>query len=238
MPNKWWGPFAVWEGGLGVWGGILLGCLAGAFVIRRAGESVRLFADAVAPGLLVAQGIGRLGNWFNQELFGKPTNLPWGLEIDERHRPPQYVNSDHVPPDVPLRAHLRPGDGGRADPGREPVQDQAAGAVLPVRVGVLPRPHVRGAAPHRPVAPLRSASGSTSGSRSSSSRCSRRSSSGGSSSTPGEPTGGQAPPRAAPRAGDGGPQRPRPPAPLASRQCMCGSSSSTSTRSRGRSTCC
>jgi prolipoprotein diacylglyceryl transferase len=93
VPDEWWGPFAVWEGGLGVWGGILFGCLAGAFVIRRAGQSVRLFADAVAPGLLVAQGIGRLGNWFNQELFGKPTSLPWGLEIDEQHRPVQYVTS-------------------------------------------------------------------------------------------------------------------------------------------------
>jgi phosphatidylglycerol---prolipoprotein diacylglyceryl transferase len=98
VPDHWWGPFAVWEGGLGVWGGILLGGLAGAFVIRRAGQSVRLFADAVAPGLLVAQGIGRWGNWFNQELFGKPTNLPWGLEIDERHRPPQYVTSDTFHP--------------------------------------------------------------------------------------------------------------------------------------------
>jgi prolipoprotein diacylglyceryl transferase len=98
VPDDWWGPFAVWEGGLGVWGGILLGCLAGAVVIRRAGQSVRLFADAVAPGLLVAQGIGRLGNWFNQELFGKPTNLPWGLEIDEQHRPPQYLTSDTFHP--------------------------------------------------------------------------------------------------------------------------------------------
>ena len=93
VPDHWWGPFAVWEGGLGVWGGILFGCLAGAVVIRRAGESVRLFADAVAPGLLVAQGIGRWGNWFNQELYGKPTNLPWGLQIDEQHRPVQYVTS-------------------------------------------------------------------------------------------------------------------------------------------------
>ena len=59
---------------------------------------MRLFADAVAPGLLVAQGIGRLGNWFNQELFGKPTNLPWGLKIDERHRPAQYVTSDTFHP--------------------------------------------------------------------------------------------------------------------------------------------
>jgi prolipoprotein diacylglyceryl transferase len=98
VPDKWWGPFAVWEGGLGVWGGILLGSLAGAFVIRRAGQSVRLFADAAAPGILVAQGIGRLGNWFNQELFGKPTNLPWGLKIDERHRPAQYVTSDTFHP--------------------------------------------------------------------------------------------------------------------------------------------
>ncbi len=98
VPDHWWGPFAVWEGGLGVWGGILFGCLAGAVVVRRAGQSFRLFADAGAPGLLVAQGIGRLGNWFNQELFGKPTNLPWGLEIDEQHRPAQYFTSDTFHP--------------------------------------------------------------------------------------------------------------------------------------------
>jgi phosphatidylglycerol---prolipoprotein diacylglyceryl transferase len=98
VPDEWWGPFAVWQGGLGVWGGILLGSIAGAVVVRRAGQSVRLFADAVAPGLLVAQGIGRLGNWFNQELFGKPTNLPWGLEIDLEHRPPQYAGSDTFHP--------------------------------------------------------------------------------------------------------------------------------------------
>jgi prolipoprotein diacylglyceryl transferase len=98
VPDHWWGPFAVWEGGLGVWGGILFGCIAGAFVVHRAGESVVLFMDAVAPGLLVAQGIGRLGNWFNQELFGKPTNLPWGLEIDADHRPPQYLGADTFHP--------------------------------------------------------------------------------------------------------------------------------------------
>src|SRR6266498_2050417 len=69
VPDKWWGPFAVWEGGLGVWGGILLGCLIGAWIVHRSGQSVRLFLDAVAPGLLLAQGIGRWGNWFNQELF-------------------------------------------------------------------------------------------------------------------------------------------------------------------------
>jgi prolipoprotein diacylglyceryl transferase len=84
--DAWWAPFAVWKGGLGVWGGILFGVLAGAWIVRRSGQSIRLFMDAVAPGLLLAQGIGRWGNWFNQELFGKPTDLPWGLEIDEAHR--------------------------------------------------------------------------------------------------------------------------------------------------------
>src|SRR5438046_4490237 len=83
---KWKGIFAVWQGGLGVWGGILLGCIAGGIVVWRSGARVRAFADAVAPGLLLAQGIGRWGNWFNQELYGKPTNLPWGLKIDEAHR--------------------------------------------------------------------------------------------------------------------------------------------------------
>jgi phosphatidylglycerol---prolipoprotein diacylglyceryl transferase len=87
VPDEWWGVFAVWKGGLGVWGGIFLGVLAGAVVVRRAGESVLAFMDAVAPGLLLAQAIGRWGNWFNQELYGEPTNLPWGLEIDLDHRP-------------------------------------------------------------------------------------------------------------------------------------------------------
>jgi prolipoprotein diacylglyceryl transferase len=88
----------VWEGGLGIWGGVLFGTIAGYVVLRRAGESPRLFADAIAPGLLLAQGIGRWGNWWNQELFGKPTNLPWGLEIDEEHRPEQYFGSDTFHP--------------------------------------------------------------------------------------------------------------------------------------------
>jgi prolipoprotein diacylglyceryl transferase len=91
VPNHWWGPFAVWEGGLGVWGGILLGCLVGAWVVHRSGASVTLFMDAVAPGLLLAQGIGRWGNYFNQELYGKPTDLPWGLEISFEHRVTDYL---------------------------------------------------------------------------------------------------------------------------------------------------
>jgi prolipoprotein diacylglyceryl transferase len=87
---KWKGVFAVWEGGLGVWGGIALGCLVGAIIVRREGARVRDMMDAVAPGLLLAQGIGRWGNWWNQELYGKPTDLPWGLKIDPEHRVAGY----------------------------------------------------------------------------------------------------------------------------------------------------
>ena len=72
----------VWEGGLGIPGGIAGGFLAGWVMLRRRGMSRGAFADSVAPGVAVAQAVGRLGNWFNQELFGSPTTLPWGLEID------------------------------------------------------------------------------------------------------------------------------------------------------------
>jgi prolipoprotein diacylglyceryl transferase len=88
----WWGFAAVWEGGLGIWGAIPFGLAAGAFVVKRSGNSVTLFMDAVAPGLLLAQGIGRWGNYWNQELYGKPTSLPWGLEIDPAHRQAGYEN--------------------------------------------------------------------------------------------------------------------------------------------------
>jgi prolipoprotein diacylglyceryl transferase len=87
VPDEWWGVFAVWKGGLGIWGGIAAGVVAGAIVARRAGANVPLLADAVAPALLLAQIVGRLGNYFNQELFGEPTGLPWGLEIDPDRRP-------------------------------------------------------------------------------------------------------------------------------------------------------
>jgi prolipoprotein diacylglyceryl transferase len=93
IPPHWWGPFAIWKGGLGIWGGVAAGALVGAWYVRRRlprGE-VRRFADATAPGLLVAQAIGRVGNYFNQELFGKPSTLPWALKIDPAHRPPHYA---------------------------------------------------------------------------------------------------------------------------------------------------
>jgi prolipoprotein diacylglyceryl transferase len=98
VPDEWWGPFAVWRGGLGVWGGIAGGVLAGSIVIRRSGNSVFEFMNAVAPGLLLAQAIGRWGNYFNQELFGEPTNRPWGLEIDPARRPPQFADSETFHP--------------------------------------------------------------------------------------------------------------------------------------------
>jgi prolipoprotein diacylglyceryl transferase len=77
--------FYVWEGGLGIWGAVALGAVGAWIGCRRLGVRLPSFADAVAPGLLVAQAVGRLGNWFNQELYGRPTELPWGLHIDAEY---------------------------------------------------------------------------------------------------------------------------------------------------------
>jgi prolipoprotein diacylglyceryl transferase len=85
--HEWYGFAAIWEGGLGIWGGVLVGVLVGAYVTRRRGQSVMAMMDAAAPGILVAQAIGRLGNYFNQELYGGPTTLPWGLHVDSGFRP-------------------------------------------------------------------------------------------------------------------------------------------------------
>jgi prolipoprotein diacylglyceryl transferase len=78
-----WRAFAIWEGGLGIWGAIALGGVGAWIACRRRGIPLPAFADALAPGLLVAQAIGRLGNWFNNELFGSATDLPWRLRIYE-----------------------------------------------------------------------------------------------------------------------------------------------------------
>ncbi len=82
----------IWEGGLGIWGAIALGAVGAYIGCKREGVRFSSFADAVAPGLLIAQALGRLGNWFNQELFGSPTTLPWGLEVD-----PELVLKFHEP---------------------------------------------------------------------------------------------------------------------------------------------
>ena len=86
IPHVWYGVFAVWDGGLGIWGGIFVAALVGLWRLRKHGVNGALFMDAVAPALLVAQGIGRIGNYFNKELFGRPTSLPWGLEIPYQYR--------------------------------------------------------------------------------------------------------------------------------------------------------
>ncbi|HEV3383069.1 MAG TPA: prolipoprotein diacylglyceryl transferase [Trebonia sp.] len=92
IPHVWYGVFAVWTGGLGIWGGVALAAIVGVWRLHRLGITAGPFANAIAPALLVAQGIGRIGNYFNKELFGKPTTLPWGLEI-----PYQYRMSGGIP---------------------------------------------------------------------------------------------------------------------------------------------
>ena len=98
LPDEWWGPFAIWKGGLGVWGGIGLGVIVGAIVAKRSGANLARLADCVAPALLVAQGIGRFGNWWNQELYGRPTDLPWGLEISPENRDIDHIESETFHP--------------------------------------------------------------------------------------------------------------------------------------------
>lgn len=71
----------IWQGGLGIWGGIALGVVVGLWVVKRRGIAVAAFLTCATPALPLAQAIGRWGNWWNQELFGRPTSLPWGLEV-------------------------------------------------------------------------------------------------------------------------------------------------------------
>jgi prolipoprotein diacylglyceryl transferase len=92
--------FKIWEGGLGIWGAIAGGALASYLVLHSRGQRDRFYilADALAPGLLIAQAIGRFGNWFNGELFGRPTKLPWGLEIPQNLRPIQFLQENTFHP--------------------------------------------------------------------------------------------------------------------------------------------
>ncbi|PYI67706.1 prolipoprotein diacylglyceryl transferase [Arthrobacter livingstonensis] len=89
--NLWLIP-QIWLGGLGIWGAVVLGVIGAWIGCRRAGVKISAFIDAAAPGILLAQGIGRWGNYFNQELFGGPTTLPWGLHVD-----PQFVPDGFSP---------------------------------------------------------------------------------------------------------------------------------------------
>ena len=83
----------LWKGGLGIWGAVAAGALVAWWVVRRDNGDVAAMFDATAVGIPIAQAVGRLGNWFNQELFGRPTTLPWGLRIDSENRPLEYADS-------------------------------------------------------------------------------------------------------------------------------------------------
>lgn len=85
--QHWW---AIWEGGIAIYGAIGAGALAAWVVARRRKIAFAALADSLAPGIAVGQALGRFGNWFNQELYGLPTTLPWGLEIDPEHRVPGF----------------------------------------------------------------------------------------------------------------------------------------------------
>ncbi len=80
--------FYIWDGGLGIWGAVAFGAVGAWIGCRRRGINLLDLGDALAPGLVLAQAIGRWGNYFNQELYGQPTTVPWALQIDPAHRPP------------------------------------------------------------------------------------------------------------------------------------------------------
>jgi prolipoprotein diacylglyceryl transferase len=89
--GHWYKVVYIWEGGLGIWGGIGVGVLVGAIVAKHRHLPLLPMLDCVAPALALAQAIGRWGNWWNQELFGRPTTWPWGLEISPANRPAGYT---------------------------------------------------------------------------------------------------------------------------------------------------
>ena len=90
--GRWLDALEIWNGGLGIPGGLIAGVGVGVWVAKRQGMDLRSGIDALIPGIPIAQAIGRLGNWFNQELFGRPSDLPWAVEIDEQHRPAEFAD--------------------------------------------------------------------------------------------------------------------------------------------------
>jgi prolipoprotein diacylglyceryl transferase len=96
--GEWWRVIAIWEGGIALYGGLTVGAIVIYVYTRRWGASLPDFLDSVAPAVALAQAMGRWGNYFNQELFGTPTDLPWGLEIDPVYRPPQYAGAETFHP--------------------------------------------------------------------------------------------------------------------------------------------
>ena len=88
--GRWGDVIKIWEGGLGIPGGLIVGTFVGVWAAKNRGLAARDALDIAAPAIPLAQAIGRLGNWFNQELFGKPSSLPWAVKIDAKYRPVGY----------------------------------------------------------------------------------------------------------------------------------------------------
>ena len=127
MPAHWWGPFAVWDGGLGIWGGIAAGAWPGSGACAAPASRPAPSWTRLRPRCWSRQAIGRIGNYFNQELFGGPTSLPWGLQISPAHRPAGYASIRHLPADLPLRADLEPRPGRVPRLARAPPPDRPPG---------------------------------------------------------------------------------------------------------------
>jgi prolipoprotein diacylglyceryl transferase len=96
--GRWYATLFIWEGGLALYGGLFAGTLTAIYLMRKWHGDIWAFGDAAAIGIPVAQAVGRFGNYFNQELFGTPTTLPWGLEIAAARRPAEYVNFETFHP--------------------------------------------------------------------------------------------------------------------------------------------
>ncbi len=96
--GRWYAVLFIWEGGLALYGGLTAGALAAVYMMRKLNGDFPMFTDAVAVGLPLAQAIGRFGNYFNQELFGTPSSLPWAVEIDPGNRPAEYVDFETFHP--------------------------------------------------------------------------------------------------------------------------------------------
>jgi hypothetical protein len=149
-PHTWWGPLAVWNGGLGVCGaGIAAGAVVGSWRVRRSGAPVGAFMNAVAPALLVAQGIGRIGDYFKLRTVWQAQQPAVGTG-DQQDSPAEFGDprgrpeARHLPAVVPVRADLRPGPRRRAGLARPPPAHKAAGPVRPLRRRVLRVSHFRG----------------------------------------------------------------------------------------------
>ena len=143
------GALRIWDGGLGIWGAVALGGVGAWIGCRQKGIPLPAFGDAIAPGIVLAQAIGRLGNYFNQELYGRPTTLPWGLEIYERRDASGALDSlngvstgqldRYRPSDVPVRIAVECLGFRGSDLYRPAVQDRPRPAVRDVCGRLLPR---------------------------------------------------------------------------------------------------